>query len=195
MKKWTKTADIFDKDFIIVPINESLHWFLAVIYNPRGILKKRELQPEPEPARPAASRPATRRSAKLGGDNEAIARQSSSKSPHHQPPSSPKPADSDDPLDVIDQSFGDNGDNADIDNVSGQVRKMTISPKRTPEIPSPKPINSFTLQVFHDQNKEFHPQDKSPARGAEAEPTAPSPPKGPAKKPRREDFDILAEDK
>ncbi|WOO82787.1 Sentrin-specific protease 6 [Vanrija pseudolonga] len=192
VKKWTKTANIFEKDFIIVPINESLHWFLAVIYNPRGILKKREPQPESEPARPATTRPATRRSAKLGGDNQAIARQSSSRSSHHQPPDSPKPADSDDPLNVIDQSFGEN---ADIEKVSSQVDKMSISRNPTPEIPSPRPIQSFVLEMFHEQDKLFQKQDKSPRRGSEVEPTASSPPKGPAKKPRREDFDIVADDK
>ena len=53
MKRWTRHADIFDKTFVIVPINEewvdeshltfelmgSMHWYLAVIINPRGILR------------------------------------------------------------------------------------------------------------------------------------------------------------
>ncbi|XP_013404706.1 uncharacterized protein LOC106169672 [Lingula anatina] len=34
VKTWTKNVDIFDKDFIIVPINESAHWFLAIICFP-----------------------------------------------------------------------------------------------------------------------------------------------------------------
>ena len=33
-KKWTKNINIFDKDFIIVPINKNAHWFLAVICYP-----------------------------------------------------------------------------------------------------------------------------------------------------------------
>ena len=31
---WTKSVDIFDKDFIIIPINEQSHWFLAIICFP-----------------------------------------------------------------------------------------------------------------------------------------------------------------
>ncbi|XP_026847514.1 uncharacterized protein LOC6601672 isoform X3 [Drosophila persimilis] len=34
VQKWTKVVDIFDKDFIIVPINEQSHWFLAIICFP-----------------------------------------------------------------------------------------------------------------------------------------------------------------
>ncbi|CAG7838183.1 unnamed protein product [Allacma fusca] len=34
VKKWTKNVDIFSKDFIIVPINESCHWYVAVICFP-----------------------------------------------------------------------------------------------------------------------------------------------------------------
>ena len=26
VKRWTKNVNIFDKDFVIVPINESSHW-------------------------------------------------------------------------------------------------------------------------------------------------------------------------
>lgn len=57
VRKWTKSVDVFDKDYIIVPINEecvaknttccwlrsklmfSYHWYLAVIINPGAILK------------------------------------------------------------------------------------------------------------------------------------------------------------
>lgn len=31
VKKWTKNVNIFEKDFIIVPINQQSHWFLAII--------------------------------------------------------------------------------------------------------------------------------------------------------------------
>ncbi|GFR76499.1 sentrin-specific protease 7 [Elysia marginata] len=34
VKKWTKHVDLFSKDFIIVPINEHSHWYLAVICFP-----------------------------------------------------------------------------------------------------------------------------------------------------------------
>ncbi len=34
VRRWTKKVNIFEKDFIIVPINEHSHWFLAVICFP-----------------------------------------------------------------------------------------------------------------------------------------------------------------
>lgn len=34
VQKWTKNINIFEKDFIIVPINRHLHWFLAIICFP-----------------------------------------------------------------------------------------------------------------------------------------------------------------
>ncbi|XP_015210480.1 sentrin-specific protease 6 isoform X2 [Lepisosteus oculatus] len=34
VKTWTRHVDLFQKDFIFVPINESAHWFLAVICFP-----------------------------------------------------------------------------------------------------------------------------------------------------------------
>uniref|UniRef100_A0AAR5P600 Ubiquitin-like protease family profile domain-containing protein n=2 Tax=Dendroctonus ponderosae TaxID=77166 RepID=A0AAR5P600_DENPD len=34
VKNWTKRINLFDKDFIIVPINENAHWFLAIICFP-----------------------------------------------------------------------------------------------------------------------------------------------------------------
>lgn len=34
VSNWTKNVNIFEKDFIIVPINEQSHWFLAIICFP-----------------------------------------------------------------------------------------------------------------------------------------------------------------
>lgn len=34
VKKWTKNVNIFEKDFVIIPINENMHWFLAIICFP-----------------------------------------------------------------------------------------------------------------------------------------------------------------
>ena len=34
VKRWTKKTNIFEKDFIVVPINEHSHWFVAVICFP-----------------------------------------------------------------------------------------------------------------------------------------------------------------
>lgn len=35
VSKWNKDVDLFKKDFIIIPINEQSHWFLAIICYPR----------------------------------------------------------------------------------------------------------------------------------------------------------------
>lgn len=34
VKTWTKNIDLFKKDFVVVPINENCHWFLAIICFP-----------------------------------------------------------------------------------------------------------------------------------------------------------------
>jgi len=31
VKKWTKKVNIFEKEFIVVPVNEKLHWYLCII--------------------------------------------------------------------------------------------------------------------------------------------------------------------
>ncbi|NXD21725.1 SENP6 protease, partial [Spelaeornis formosus] len=45
VKTWTRHVDIFEKDFIFVPLNEAAHWFLAVICFPG--LEKPEYEPNP----------------------------------------------------------------------------------------------------------------------------------------------------
>ncbi|KAF7292794.1 ULP-PROTEASE domain-containing protein [Mycena indigotica] len=40
--KWTAKFDLFKKKYLIVPINENLHWYLAIIYHPECVLR-----PEP----------------------------------------------------------------------------------------------------------------------------------------------------
>ena len=34
VKNWTRNINIFEKDFIIVPINKNAHWYLAIICYP-----------------------------------------------------------------------------------------------------------------------------------------------------------------
>ena len=34
VKNWTKNINLFEKEFIVVPINEKNHWFVAVICSP-----------------------------------------------------------------------------------------------------------------------------------------------------------------
>ncbi|KAG5654258.1 hypothetical protein H0H81_005501 [Sphagnurus paluster] len=38
VRKWTAKLDLFSKKYIIIPINEHLHWYLAIIYQPEYIL-------------------------------------------------------------------------------------------------------------------------------------------------------------
>lgn len=33
VKKWTDKIDLFSRDFVVVPVNENLHWYLAIICN------------------------------------------------------------------------------------------------------------------------------------------------------------------
>ncbi|KAJ6471198.1 hypothetical protein DFH09DRAFT_1220447 [Mycena vulgaris] len=54
VRKWTSKFDLFDKKYIIIPINENLHWYLAIIYHPEYIL----LPPPPTKS------PSTRRKAR-----------------------------------------------------------------------------------------------------------------------------------
>lgn len=53
VKKWTKKVDVFKKKYLVIPINEKLHWYLAILVNPyyavREVEKKNNLyQPESE---------------------------------------------------------------------------------------------------------------------------------------------------
>lgn len=42
VRKWTKGVDVFSKRYLVVPINEHMHWFLAIVVNPAAILQPRE---------------------------------------------------------------------------------------------------------------------------------------------------------
>lgn len=46
LKKWTANVDLFDMDYIFVPINENLHWYLAIISNPRLLLVDGKMKDE-----------------------------------------------------------------------------------------------------------------------------------------------------
>ncbi|KIJ17824.1 hypothetical protein PAXINDRAFT_98018 [Paxillus involutus ATCC 200175] len=51
VRKWTSKVDLFSKKYVIVPINENIHWYLAIIYEPRHTL---------EPPLPPTSSPSAR---------------------------------------------------------------------------------------------------------------------------------------
>ncbi|XP_072498737.1 sentrin-specific protease 6 isoform X3 [Notamacropus eugenii] len=46
VKTWTRHVDIFEKDFIFVPLNEAAHWFLAVVCFPGLEKPKYEANPQ-----------------------------------------------------------------------------------------------------------------------------------------------------
>jgi len=59
VKKWTKKVNLFEKDFIVVPINEHAHWFVCVICFPgqTGCLRMDDLTPcETPPGQQARNR-------------------------------------------------------------------------------------------------------------------------------------------
>ncbi|KAI9465452.1 hypothetical protein BJY52DRAFT_1244097 [Lactarius psammicola] len=41
VRKWTSKFDLFQKKYVIVPINENMHWYLAIIYFPEYTLLPR----------------------------------------------------------------------------------------------------------------------------------------------------------
>lgn len=54
VSKWTRNVDLFSHDYVVVPINESAHWYLAIICNLSTLKKRSEVkeiessQEEPE---------------------------------------------------------------------------------------------------------------------------------------------------
>lgn len=42
VSKWTRNVDLFSHDYVVVPINESAHWYLAIICNLRTLKKRSE---------------------------------------------------------------------------------------------------------------------------------------------------------
>ena len=63
VSRWTRNVDIFAYDYVVVPINENLHWYFAVICN-LPHLPKRPYQPDTdeEIEIPQKRTPSTRRS-------------------------------------------------------------------------------------------------------------------------------------
>jgi sentrin-specific protease 7 len=41
VKKWTKNVDIFNKDFLLVPVNYKLHWSLGIVCFPGAVLEEK----------------------------------------------------------------------------------------------------------------------------------------------------------
>ncbi|KAK7749932.1 hypothetical protein SLS53_000514 [Cytospora paraplurivora] len=56
VKNWTAKVDLLSFDYIIVPINENAHWYLAIICNAKGLLHKEDANPEAGVAVPKEDR-------------------------------------------------------------------------------------------------------------------------------------------
>ncbi|VDK55474.1 unnamed protein product [Anisakis simplex] len=39
VRNWTKNVDLFSKEYIVVPINEDIHWYLAIIVHPSAAIE------------------------------------------------------------------------------------------------------------------------------------------------------------
>ncbi|KAH8177390.1 Ulp1 protease family protein [Sarocladium implicatum] len=44
VRTWTAKVDVFSYDYLIVPVNENAHWYLAIICNPGKLLPKEPVQ-------------------------------------------------------------------------------------------------------------------------------------------------------
>jgi Ulp1 family protease len=40
VRKWTARFELFKKDFIVVPVNQSLHWTLAIVCHPGEAVRR-----------------------------------------------------------------------------------------------------------------------------------------------------------
>ena len=70
LKGWTKGVDIFEKKFLIFPINYDLHWTFVLVANPGDVLR---VIPPPAPPMKTAAKAAAGRPGRTGGslDNAA----------------------------------------------------------------------------------------------------------------------------
>lgn len=148
VKKWTKATNVFDKRFIIVPINESFHWFLAVIFNPSGVLQQKSSEPSAPRQNPGSGHPVTRAAlANLEARTTANARSEGKTGSRSQDDDPDK-----DPLDCISEPIDDiecdSRSRVEMERVSNKVGDMSIE-EHPP--PAPQPIQSDTLQLFNDQ--------------------------------------------
>jgi hypothetical protein len=57
--KWTKGVDIFSRDFLVVPINDSLHWSVAIICYPAKFFQPTTLPPSDTRAAASAASPSS----------------------------------------------------------------------------------------------------------------------------------------
>ncbi|PGH04257.1 hypothetical protein GX51_03602 [Blastomyces parvus] len=68
VEKWTRNVDLFSYDYIVVPINENSHWYMAIICNLRALCPTESIAEhnEPESDRATHDSPSRQGSADLG---------------------------------------------------------------------------------------------------------------------------------
>ncbi|KNE63572.1 hypothetical protein AMAG_08681 [Allomyces macrogynus ATCC 38327] len=66
VKSWTKNVDLFERKMVFVPINENLHWYLAVILNPGKLVIKDNPPPPQTVGASSAAVPADAPAAAVG---------------------------------------------------------------------------------------------------------------------------------
>ncbi|KAL1893450.1 hypothetical protein Cpir12675_004103 [Ceratocystis pirilliformis] len=52
VQRWTNNVDLFEYDYIVVPINESTHWYIAIICHPGKLLPNAEVAVADEESEP-----------------------------------------------------------------------------------------------------------------------------------------------
>ncbi|KAL9126489.1 MAG: hypothetical protein Q9217_004471 [Psora testacea] len=78
VQKWTRTVDIFTYDYVVVPINEQAHWYLAIICNLPALDRSMGLSDDDTNTKlreqPITSSPPTSRGSEMSpmGDSEPI---------------------------------------------------------------------------------------------------------------------------
>lgn len=205
VKRWTRKVDIFKKRFIIVPVNESYHWYLAVIYNPqatldmaraaqtplsdalRGNLENRGSSMPPGAPSEDSLESSPRGASAPSGAGTPVRRHSARS---HNDNSSDA-----DPLNVIDQTDDehDGKDECDVGAVRAGVNKLQLGAQLPASAGLPQPIRSATFDLFTSQSLVDMWTDATATEEQTPRPPSPAPAPAPirkGRKPGREDYNI-----
>ncbi|KAJ3527118.1 hypothetical protein NMY22_g9899 [Coprinellus aureogranulatus] len=128
VRKWTSKFDLFDKKYIIVPINENMHWYLAVIYEPEHVIRP----PPPEPTPPPG---ATKRSGEpAAGDGSVVVIPDEESANEAVPSTTPSEAGIEEDLtaNLTQCSIASDGEGR--ENSVQEVEVMVIDPPKTPTV-------------------------------------------------------------
>lgn len=59
VRKWTSKVNLFTKDFVIIPINKNMHWFVVIIYNLPALLNPEVVESEEDQSADSTDSPST----------------------------------------------------------------------------------------------------------------------------------------